>query len=126
MKGNLGSEVLLRVETLSVDNFATTDSLRALAFAWSARRIWPTALCRIRTWGITKDEQGCHHLPPTPQPERRKCIHPSLYTQALDLRIQKLPQSPWVADPTDRQVKDLGTPDGTMNYHLNLTLISII
>ena len=29
MKGNLGSEVLLRVETLSEDNFATTDSLRA-------------------------------------------------------------------------------------------------
>jgi hypothetical protein len=29
MKGNLGSEVLLRVETLSEDNPATTDSLRA-------------------------------------------------------------------------------------------------
>ena len=29
MKGNLGSEVLLRVETLSEDNFATTDALRA-------------------------------------------------------------------------------------------------
>ena len=28
-KSNLGSEVLLRVETLSEDNFATTDSLRA-------------------------------------------------------------------------------------------------
>ena len=21
-----------------------------------------------RTWGITRDEQGCHHLPPSPQP----------------------------------------------------------
>ena len=29
MKGNLGSEVLLRAETLSKDNFATTNSLRA-------------------------------------------------------------------------------------------------
>ena len=29
MKGKLGSEVLLRVETLSEDNLATTDSLRA-------------------------------------------------------------------------------------------------
>ena len=29
MKGKLGSEVLLRAETLSEDNFATTDSLRA-------------------------------------------------------------------------------------------------
>ena len=23
-------------------------------------------LQRTRTWRITKDEQGCHHLPPTP------------------------------------------------------------
>jgi hypothetical protein len=29
MKGNLGSEVLLKAETLSVDNFATTNSLWA-------------------------------------------------------------------------------------------------
>ena len=29
MKGNLGSEVLLRVETLSEYKFATTDTLRA-------------------------------------------------------------------------------------------------
>ena len=29
MKGNLGSEVLLRDETLSEHNFATTDSFRA-------------------------------------------------------------------------------------------------
>ena len=29
MKGNLGSEVLLRAKTLSEDNFGTTDSLRA-------------------------------------------------------------------------------------------------
>ena len=30
MKGNLGSEVLLMVETLSKDNFATSDLLWAL------------------------------------------------------------------------------------------------
>ena len=36
MKGNLGSEVLLKVETLSEDNFATTDSLRPLDCNWSA------------------------------------------------------------------------------------------
>ena len=29
LKGNFGSEVLIRAETLSEDNFATTDSLRA-------------------------------------------------------------------------------------------------
>ena len=55
MKGNLGSEVLLRVETLSEDNFATTDSLRAPAYAWSTKRYQPIALCHIRMWGITKD-----------------------------------------------------------------------
>ena len=37
MKGNLGSEVLLMVETLSEDNFATTDSLRALDRTWFAK-----------------------------------------------------------------------------------------
>ena len=61
MKGNLGSEVLLRVETLSEANFTTIDSLQAPAYAWSARRYWPTALRCIRTWGITKDGQGYHN-----------------------------------------------------------------
>ena len=68
MKGNLGSEVLLRVETLSEDNFTTTNSLWAPDHTWSARRGQPTALCHTRMWGITKDGHGCHHLPPTPQP----------------------------------------------------------
>ena len=36
MKGNLGSEVLLKVETLSKDNFATTDSLRASDHTYSS------------------------------------------------------------------------------------------
>jgi len=47
MKGNLGSEVLLRVETLSEDNFGTTDSLRTSAYAWPTRRYRPIALRRI-------------------------------------------------------------------------------
>ena len=50
----------------------------------------------------------------------------SLYTQAPRLRVQKLPKSSRVPDPMDRQVKDLGTPDGTMNRHLNFALILII
>ena len=37
MKGNLGSEFLLRAETLSEDKFATTDLLRALDRTWSAK-----------------------------------------------------------------------------------------
>ena len=57
---------------------------------------------------------------------KEKCIHLSLHTQAPRLRIQKLPKSPWVPDPMDRQVKDLGTPDGTMNRYLNSALIPII
>jgi hypothetical protein len=68
MKGNLGSEVLLRAKTLGEDNFATIDSLRASAYAWSAKRYWPIALCRIQTWGVIKDGYGYHHLTPTPQP----------------------------------------------------------
>jgi hypothetical protein len=52
MKGNLGSEVLLRVETLSEDNPATTDSLRAPDH---------TLVCQVMM-----DGQGCHHLQPTP------------------------------------------------------------
>ena len=68
MKDNSGSEVLLSVDTLSEDNFATIDSLQASAYTWSTKHLRPPALHHIRTWGITKDVQGCHHLPRTPQP----------------------------------------------------------
>jgi hypothetical protein len=68
MKGDLGSEVLLGAETLSEDIFATTNSLWAPVNNWCAKRCRPIALCNIRTWGIMKDRQGYHHLPPTPQP----------------------------------------------------------
>jgi hypothetical protein len=67
MKGNLGSEVRLRAEMLSVDNSATIDLLWAPGCNWSASRCQPIALCHIQMWGITKDGQGYHHLPPTPQ-----------------------------------------------------------
>jgi hypothetical protein len=40
----------------------------ASTYNWSASRYWPVALCYIRTWGITKDGQGYHHLPLAPQP----------------------------------------------------------
>ena len=69
MKDNLGSEVPIRVDTLSEDNFATTDSLWAPSYTWSMKYLCPIALRHIRTWGITKDGQGCHHLPPTPEPK---------------------------------------------------------
>jgi hypothetical protein len=54
MKGNLGSEVRLRAKTLSEDNSATTDLLRAPGCNWSASRCRPVALRRIQMWGITK------------------------------------------------------------------------
>jgi len=54
MKDNLGSEVLLRVEALSEDNSATTDSLRALDCNWSTSQWLPIALRRIQTWGSAR------------------------------------------------------------------------
>ena len=58
MKSNLGSEVLLRAKTLSEDNFATTDSLRASDHTWSTKRGWPRALRRIRTWGLQRIDRA--------------------------------------------------------------------
>ena len=55
-----------------------------------------------------------------------QCIHLSLHTQAPRLRTQKLPKSLWDSDPMDQQLKDLGTPEGTMNLDLHLALIPII
>jgi hypothetical protein len=60
MNSNLGSEVPLKAKTLSEANFATKD-------AWFTKRYRPVVLRRIRTWRITKDGQGCHHLPSIPQ-----------------------------------------------------------
>ena len=55
MNGNLGSEVLLKVETLSKNNFATTNLLRAPACNWYASECQLVALRRTQTWGIMKD-----------------------------------------------------------------------
>jgi hypothetical protein len=67
MKSSLGSEVILSRETLSEDSYVAIDLLRAPEITWSAKHCWPIALCRTQTWEITRDEQGYHHLPPTPQ-----------------------------------------------------------
>ena len=55
-----------------------------------------------------------------------QCIHLSLHTQAPRSHTQKLPKSPQVPKPIDQQVKDLGTPEGMMNRHLNLARILLI
>jgi hypothetical protein len=48
-------------------NSTITRLFQALAYTWSTKRFWPVAL-RTQTWRITRDRQGCHHLPPTLQP----------------------------------------------------------
>jgi hypothetical protein len=58
MKCNLGSEVLLRAKTLGKDNFATTDSLQALAYAWFAKRYQPIAPRHIQTWGLQRTDRA--------------------------------------------------------------------
>ena len=68
-------------------------------------------------------------LPPTAYHLNRgegQCIHLSLHTQAPCLRTQETAQFPTGPDPTDLQVKNLGTPEGMMNRHLNLALILLI
>ena len=117
------------------DHTSYIISFRAKCEAgWVATEYWSASnlMCQFRllhpsrTWGITRDGQCCHHLPPTPQPWKGQCIHLSFHTQAPCLHIQKLPKS--LRSPTlmDRQVKNLGIPDDTMNHHLNLALILII
>jgi len=42
-------------------------------------------------------------------------------------RIQRNYRSPpWDSDPTDQQVKDMGTPKGMMIHHINIALILLI
>jgi hypothetical protein len=41
MRDSLGSEVFLRVDILSEDNFVTINLLRALAYTWSAKYLRP-------------------------------------------------------------------------------------
>ena len=49
-------------------NSTFTCLLWAPEHTWSAKRSQPVALRQTRTWGITRDGHGYHHLPPTPQP----------------------------------------------------------
>jgi hypothetical protein len=71
-----------------------------------------------RTWGITRDGQGCHHLPPTPQlwgtvifegshaPKHHAHVQGNYPYPlgTLTLRIDK---------------QEYGKPEGTTNHHLN-------
>ena len=61
-----------------------------------------------------------------PQPWKGTMHSPVAPYPSTTLAYTETTQIPQVPDPTDRWVKDLGTPDGTMNRHLNLALIPII
>jgi hypothetical protein len=60
----------------TVDNH-TTNMVRArtkceidgeiLGLGLLGHRDFTNSYTNTQTWGITRDEQGCHHLPPTPQ-----------------------------------------------------------
>jgi hypothetical protein len=60
---------------------------------WSASNLmWQFRLLRPNEHGgIIRDGQGCHHLPPTPQPEKAKCIHMFPCTRAPRPLTRKLP-----------------------------------
>jgi hypothetical protein len=72
---------------------------------WSAST-WGTLrlLHSTRTWGITRDGQGYHHLPPTPQSGARH-IWRFPCTRAPRPCTRKLHISPRDSDPTDRQAR---------------------
>jgi hypothetical protein len=52
VRGSLGSEVFLRVDILSEDNFGTIDLLRAPERTWSARRYQLVAYVEAGRGGI--------------------------------------------------------------------------
>jgi hypothetical protein len=95
---------------------------------WSASNL----MCQFkllhpnRMWEMMKDRQGYHHRPPTPQPWTRTMHSPASIYPSTMLVYREATQAPRVPDPTDRQVRSLGTPEGTMNRHLNLALFLII
>jgi hypothetical protein len=74
-----------------------------------------------RTCGSSKDGQGYHHLPPTPRSWKGHAITHPIYPGTSPVYIVTT-QVPCVPDPTDRQVKNLGIPEGMMNHHLYLAL----
>ena len=78
-------------------NSTFTCLLRAPDNTWSARHCRPIALRHTQTWGVTRDAQGYHHLPPTPQPwsMRQTKVASSLDTMSMLLtttlaRMQEL------------------------------------
>ena len=99
----------------------TTEYWSASNIMWQFRLLHPT-----RMWGVTRDGHGYHHLPPTPQPESRKCIHLSLHTQAPCLRTQKLPKFSWVPDPMDRRARIWANPKERWTTTSTLALLLLI
>ena len=77
-------------------NLAITHLLRAPAYSWSAKSIQLLALHTSLIWGTTRDEQGSHHLPPTPT-DHGQCMQTMVITSldtASTLSITTLAQTP--------------------------------
>ena len=77
------------------------------------------------TLGITKDGQGCHHLPPTPQPGApsypKVPVHPS--TMPMYKETTHIPQD---SDPTDWQARIWATPKERRAVTSTLALLLLI
>ena len=61
-------EMIPMVKSLMIDKLYFHLLTLGPKRTWCTRRYQHAALCHIRTQGITRDRQGYHHLPPTPQP----------------------------------------------------------
>ena len=69
-----------------------------------------------RMWGITKDGQGCHHLPPTPQPWST-VISVGFRAPEHHAREQRNYPCPPGLQPYGLTSKNMGKPEGTTNRH---------
>ena len=95
-----------------------------LSEQWSASKHETLKLLHnTRTWGITRDRQGCHHLPPTPQPWDTIILEGSRapYHHA---HVQGNYPYPPRLQPYGLISKNMGKPEGTMNHHPNPSSIS--
>jgi hypothetical protein len=91
----------------------------------SSHRDFTNSYTNTRTWGIIRDGQSCHHLPPTPQPWGI-VISTGSRVPEHHARVQRnylYPLGPW---PYGSIGKGYRQTWRTMNRHPNLTLLLLI
>ena len=90
-----------------------------------SHRDFMNSYMNTQTWGITRDGQGCHHLPPTPQPGApsypKVPVHPS--TMPMYKETTHIPQD---SDPTDWQARIWATPKERRAVTSTLALLLLI